>query len=242
MSTTQQPEPETEARPSRGEAQDRARRRHQVPDPGRDAPRAPPGRPRVEVEPEVGSVGLFDEDVVLTPSDDTLQWRAEVLQMVNWGGFSGRVSIDLHADATMISGASGVGKSTLLDAYTALMMPSDTRFNGASNDAVDRPRPRRRPAQPALLPARRGRRGRRPAHRAPGRAAAARPRRGHLGRGRDDVRQRRGAPLHRAAHLLRAAPRDPLRRGPDAAGHPRRPRSTWPRSRRPSRTASTPTP
>src|SRR3546814_13537140 len=36
----------------------------------------------------------------------------------------------------MISGASGVGKSTILDAYTALMMPSDTKFNGASNDAV----------------------------------------------------------------------------------------------------------
>ena len=44
--------------------------------------------------------------------------------------------VDLHGDATMISGASGVGKSTVLDAYTALMMPSDTKFNGASNDAV----------------------------------------------------------------------------------------------------------
>lgn len=30
----------------------------------------------------------------------------------------------------------GDGKSTLLDAYIALMMPSDTPFNGASNDAV----------------------------------------------------------------------------------------------------------
>ncbi|WP_235735164.1 ATP-binding protein [Nocardioides alcanivorans] len=42
----------------------------------------------------------------------------------------------LRGDTTMISGASGVGKSTVLDAYTALMMPSDTKFNGASNDAV----------------------------------------------------------------------------------------------------------
>ena len=55
---------------------------------------------------------------------------------MNWGGFSGRVRVDLHGDATMISGASGVGKSTVLDACTALMMPSDTKFNGASNDAV----------------------------------------------------------------------------------------------------------
>src|SRR6478736_6805921 len=60
--------------------------------------------------PEVGDErdGLFAEDTVSTLADDT----------------------------TMISGASGVGKSTILDAYTALMMPSDTKFNGASNDAV----------------------------------------------------------------------------------------------------------
>ncbi|HEX5770141.1 MAG TPA: ATP-binding protein, partial [Nocardioidaceae bacterium] len=80
--------------------------------------------------------GLFERAVVATPSDDTLQWRAELLQLVNWGGFSGRVLVDLRGDATMISGASGVGKSTVLDAYTALMMPSDAKFNGASNDAV----------------------------------------------------------------------------------------------------------
>ncbi|MEX0426989.1 ATP-binding protein [Nocardioides sp. DS6] len=82
------------------------------------------------------SDGLFDEESVATPSDEAEQWRADVLQLVNWGGFGGHVSVDLSSDATMMSGASGVGKSTLLDAYTALMMPSDTRFNGASNDAV----------------------------------------------------------------------------------------------------------
>jgi len=80
--------------------------------------------------------GLFEERVVATPGDDTLQWRAELLQLVNWGGFSGLTRIPLQGDATMISGASGAGKSTILDAYTALMMPSDTKFNGASNDAV----------------------------------------------------------------------------------------------------------
>ncbi len=80
--------------------------------------------------------GLFAQTIVAAPSDDTLQWRAELLQLVNWGGFSGRVAVDLHGDSTMISGASGVGKSTVLDAYTALMMPSDAKFNGASNDAV----------------------------------------------------------------------------------------------------------
>ncbi|WGL50724.1 ATP-binding protein [Nocardioides sp. BP30] len=80
--------------------------------------------------------GLFEEHVVATPADDTLQWRAELLQLVNWGGFSGLTRIPVAGDATMLSGASGAGKSTILDAYTALMMPSDTKFNGASNDAV----------------------------------------------------------------------------------------------------------
>ena len=80
--------------------------------------------------------GLFAEHSVATPSDDTMQWRAALLQLVNWGGFGGLTTVPLRGDATMISGASGVGKSTVLDAYTALMMPSDTKFNGASNDAV----------------------------------------------------------------------------------------------------------
>jgi uncharacterized protein YPO0396 len=80
--------------------------------------------------------GLFSEHTVATPADDTMQWRAALLQLVNWGGFGGLTTVPLRGDATMISGASGVGKSTVLDAYTALMMPSDTKFNGASNDAV----------------------------------------------------------------------------------------------------------
>jgi len=80
--------------------------------------------------------GLFEQHVVATPTDDTMQWRAALLQLVNWGGFGGLTTVPLRGDTTMISGASGVGKSTILDAYTALMMPSDTKFNGASNDAV----------------------------------------------------------------------------------------------------------
>jgi uncharacterized protein YPO0396 len=66
----------------------------------------------------------------------TLQWKAETFQLVNWGGFEGRVSFTFNPGSTLISGHSGTGKSTMLDAYIALMMPSDTPFNGASNDAV----------------------------------------------------------------------------------------------------------
>jgi uncharacterized protein YPO0396 len=64
------------------------------------------------------------------------QWIAESMQLVNWGGFHGCTLIELDREATLLTGASGTGKSTILDAYLALMMPSDTPFNGASNDAA----------------------------------------------------------------------------------------------------------
>lgn len=88
------------------------------------------------VEEARHSDGLFGRAEVSTPADDTVQWRAALMQLVNWGGFGGLTTVPLRGDTTMISGASGVGKSTILDAYTALMMTSDTKFNGASNDNV----------------------------------------------------------------------------------------------------------
>lgn len=62
------------------------------------------------------------------------QWKLDSLQVVNWGGFEGYHRLPFHPVATLLSGGSGTGKSTLLDAYTALMMPSSVAFNGASND------------------------------------------------------------------------------------------------------------
>ena len=64
------------------------------------------------------------------------QWLAESMQLVNWGGFEGHHQVDFADTATLLTGASGTGKSTLLDAYIALMMDSNTPFNGASNDNV----------------------------------------------------------------------------------------------------------
>lgn len=74
---------------------------------------------------------LFDPDPRPSP-----QWLAESMQLVNWGGFEGHHTIVFADSATLLSGASGTGKSTLLDAYIALMMDSNTPFNGASNDNV----------------------------------------------------------------------------------------------------------
>lgn len=64
-------------------------------------------------------------------------WRIEQIQVINWGGFHQKTTtFEFHPDATIVTGASGVGKSTVLDAYLALMMPSDVAFNGASNAAA----------------------------------------------------------------------------------------------------------
>lgn len=68
--------------------------------------------------------------------DQGKQWHATSLQVVNWGGFEGAHRIELSTGVTLVSGASGTGKSTVLDAFTATLMPSDIAFNGASNDAV----------------------------------------------------------------------------------------------------------
>lgn len=35
------------------------------------------------------------------------QWRAEKLQVVNWGGFHGHASLDFAPEVTVVSGLSG---------------------------------------------------------------------------------------------------------------------------------------
>lgn len=80
---------------------------------------------------------LFSETAAKQASAaGSVQWRTHTLQLVNWGGFHGHKAVAITDSSTLLTGASGTGKSTLLDAYLALMMPSDTPFNAASNDAV----------------------------------------------------------------------------------------------------------
>ena len=68
------------------------------------------------------------------------QWRMSRMQLVNWGTFCGYHDLafdtqgrDGASPVTMITGESGTGKSTLLDAKTAVLMPYNVRFNAASN-------------------------------------------------------------------------------------------------------------
>jgi uncharacterized protein YPO0396 len=93
-----------------------------------------------EIGAEVGQDVLFGEAPVTAARPDVRrdeQWRLETLLLCNWGGFGGINVIDLHHDSTMLAGASGAGKSTVLDAYTALINPT-RQFNVASNDAGSR--------------------------------------------------------------------------------------------------------
>lgn len=76
----------------------------------------------------------------LFPDTHSPQWRIDAFHLVNWGGYDGYHRIELSPGSNLISGPSGVGKSTLMDAYTALVMPSDVAFNGASNAGQGRAR------------------------------------------------------------------------------------------------------
>ncbi len=76
-----------------------------------------------------------DVDALFTiDTSKSEQWRLERLLLCNWGGFGGITEIRLHPESTLLSGASGAGKSTILDAFTSLLNPKQP-FNVASNDA-----------------------------------------------------------------------------------------------------------
>ncbi len=83
---------------------------------------------------DIDQLAPTEQDALLRPIDDrNQQWRAEAFLLCNWGGFDGVHRIDLDPESTLISGATGAGKSTVLDAYTCLMHPNKP-LNSASNE------------------------------------------------------------------------------------------------------------
>jgi uncharacterized protein YPO0396 len=67
------------------------------------------------------------------------QWRLAQVELVNWGTFSGHVAIDLARSGHLFSGASGSGKSSLLDAIAAVLTPDKwLRLNAAAQDGASR--------------------------------------------------------------------------------------------------------
>lgn len=64
----------------------------------------------------------------------TGQFRLVRLQVVNWGTFCGYKDLPIDERGVLLTGPSGSGKSSLLDALsTALLPANDQRFNASAD-------------------------------------------------------------------------------------------------------------
>ena len=71
------------------------------------------------------------------------QHRLTGIQLVNWGTFANHHRIDVAEKGFLITGASGSGKSTILDAISVVLVrPKDLNLNAAAGDAGQRARDR----------------------------------------------------------------------------------------------------
>ncbi|WP_454084120.1 ATP-binding protein [Georgenia sp. Marseille-Q6866] len=67
------------------------------------------------------------------------QWRLERIEVVNWGTFHGHHRIDVPRKGFLLTGHSGSGKSSLVDAVAAVLVPrAKLRFNAAAADGAAR--------------------------------------------------------------------------------------------------------
>jgi uncharacterized protein YPO0396 len=74
--------------------------------------------------------------IITAESADSAQFKAVRLQLFNWGTFSGLHDIRISERGFLFIGKSGTGKSTLLDAFSALLVPPRwLDFNAAAREA-----------------------------------------------------------------------------------------------------------
>lgn len=67
------------------------------------------------------------------------QWRLAQIEIVNWGTFAGHVAVGVARAGHLFTGASGSGKSSLLDAIAAVYTPDRwLRLNAAAQDGASR--------------------------------------------------------------------------------------------------------
>ncbi|MCY7405079.1 MAG: hypothetical protein LH475_10725 [Cryobacterium sp.] len=67
------------------------------------------------------------------------QWRLARVELLNWGTFDGHHRIDVARKGHLFTGASGSGKSSLLDAIGTVLTPDKwLRFNAAAQDSTSR--------------------------------------------------------------------------------------------------------
>lgn len=73
------------------------------------------------------------------PGSHPGQWRLDRVELVNWGTFGGHHVVDIARRGFLLTGHSGSGKSSLVDAITAVFTPpAKIRFNAAAADAGQR--------------------------------------------------------------------------------------------------------
>ena len=72
----------------------------------------------------------------MTISSPARQVWLSRLQVINWGVFDGYHDLHLSRNGTLITGASGSGKSSLLDAISLAFLPSHRRSFNASGDTT----------------------------------------------------------------------------------------------------------
>ena len=63
------------------------------------------------------------------------QWRLARVEVVNWGTFQGRHAVDVAREGFLITGESGSGKSSLIDAISAVVRPPTARSVSATREA-----------------------------------------------------------------------------------------------------------
>lgn len=67
------------------------------------------------------------------------QWRLARVELLNWGTFDGHHRIEVARKGHLFTGASGSGKSSLLDAIGTVLTPDKwLRFNAAAQDSTSR--------------------------------------------------------------------------------------------------------
>lgn len=67
------------------------------------------------------------------------QWRLSRVELVNWGTFHGHFAVDVSRTGHLFTGASGSGKSSLLDAIASVLTPDRwLRFNAAAQESTAR--------------------------------------------------------------------------------------------------------
>ena len=72
-------------------------------------------------------------------TEPTDQWRLARVELVNWGTLRGFVAIDVARRGHLFTGASGSGKSSLLDAIATVVTPDKwLRLNAAAQDGNSR--------------------------------------------------------------------------------------------------------